>query len=414
MSVDADGTILVGRAARERLQTHRQCSAAAFKRYMGSDKLIMLGKRAFRAEELSALVLRALNDDAEAALGPPVTACIITVPAYFSDAQRKATRAAGQLAGMKVDRLLNEPTAAALAYGIHLRDSESRFLVFDLGGGTFDVSVLDLFDNVMKVRASSGDNYLGGEDFTACLVEHYLKHCAVNERLKKDARFLQRLHAQVELAKRGLSEHQCASIRIAEGALAFLMDIDEAAFEQLCKPLLQRMREPVERALRDVNLDVSELDNIVLAGGATRMPVVRHLVTRMFGRMSACELNPDEVVAMGAAVQAGLRVNDAALDEVVMTDGAPYSLGVKMSVQLDATAFSHGHFDPVIERNTIVPASRVSATTRCWTTRQSWTLWSTRARRAWPKTTSHSACCILICLTKTWPTRAWTCASPTM
>ena len=359
VSVDEDGTILVGRAARERLQTHPHCSTAAFKRHMGSDKLITLGKRAFRAEELSALVLRALKDDAEAALGQPVTACIITVPAYFSDAQRKATRAAGQLAGMKVDRLLNEPTAAALAYGIHLRDSENRFLVFDLGGGTFDVSVLDLFDNVMEVQASSGDNYLGGEDFTACLAQRFLTHCAVPERLTKDARFLQRLNAQVELAKRSLGEHQCAAIRLAEGPLAFSMDIAEGEFEQLCKTLLQRLREPVERALRDVNLDVSELDNIVLAGGATRMPIVQRMVARMFGRAPACELNPDEVVALGAAVQAGLRANDVALDEVVMTDVAPYSLGVKTSVQLDATAFSHGHFDPVIERNTIVPTSRV-------------------------------------------------------
>jgi molecular chaperone HscC len=359
VSVDDDGSILVGRAARERLQTHPHASTAAFKRHMGSDKLITLGQRAFRAEELSALVLRALKADAEAALGQPVTACIITVPAYFSDAQRKATRAAGQLAGMQVDRLLNEPTAAALAYGIHLRDSETRFLVFDLGGGTFDVSVLDLFDNVMEVQASSGDNYLGGEDFTNTLVEHFLKHCAVPDRLSQSPRFLQRLHAQVELAKRTLGEQPAAVIRIEEESQAFSMEIDEAAFEKLCSPLLQRLREPVERALRDVNLAVSELDNIVLAGGATRMPVVRRMVTRMFGRVPACEINPDQVVALGAAVQAGLRSNDAALDEVVMTDVAPYSLGVATSVQLEAGVFSYGHFDAIIDRNSIVPASRV-------------------------------------------------------
>jgi molecular chaperone HscC len=359
ISLDDDGTILVGRAARERLQTHPHASTAAFKRHMGSDKLITLGQRAFRAEELSALVLRALKADAEAALGRPVTACIITVPAYFSHAQRKATRAAGQLAGMQVDRLLNEPTAAALAYGIHLRDSENRFLVFDLGGGTFDVSVLDLFDNVMEVQASSGDNYLGGEDFTAALVDHFLRHCAVPDRLGTCPRFLQRLHAQVELAKRTLGEQPAAVIRIEEQSQAFSMEVDQAAFEKLCAPLLQRLREPVERALRDVNLAVSELDNIVLAGGATRMPVVRRMVTRMFGRVPACEIDPDHVVALGAAVQAGLRSNDAALDEVVMTDVAPYSLGVATSMQLDAEVFSNGHFDAIINRNTIVPASRV-------------------------------------------------------
>jgi molecular chaperone HscC len=359
VSVDDDGSILVGRAARERLQTHPQLSAAAFKRHMGSDKLIHLGKRAFRAEELSALILRALKEDAEAALGVPVTEAIITVPAYFSDAQRKATRAAGQLAGLKVDRLLNEPTAAALAYGIHLRGAESKFLVFDLGGGTFDVSVLDLFENVMEVRASAGDNYLGGEDFLACVIERFFEHNAMSTRYKNDARFMQRLQAQVELAKRALSEKASATIRIDDGELTFSMELDEAAFEKMSAPLLARLRDPVERALRDANLPTAELDSIVLAGGATRMPMVRKMVARMFGRFPSCDINPDEVVALGAAVQAGLMRKDAALDEVVMTDVAPYSLGIDTTMQFDADSFSHGHFDPIIERNCVVPVSRV-------------------------------------------------------
>jgi molecular chaperone HscC len=358
VSIDEDGSILVGRAARDRLQTHPDRSAAAFKRHMGSDKVLHLGKRAFRAEELSALVLRSLKEDAEAALGQPVTDCIITVPAYFSDAQRKATRAAGQLAGLRVDRLLNEPTAAALAYGVHLRDSESRFLVFDLGGGTFDVSVLDLFENVMEVRASAGDNLLGGEDVTACLVERFFEHSAVPAKLRKDAQFLQRVSAQAELAKRSLTGAATATIRIAHGDAAFSMDLDEAALEQWCAPLLARLREPVERALRDAGIPVSDLDRIVLAGGATRMPLVRRLVARMFGRLPACDINPDEVVALGAAVQAGLRSNDAALDEVVMTDVSPYSLGIDTSMEYDVNQYSHGHFDSIIERNSVVPLSR--------------------------------------------------------
>lgn len=359
VSVDEDGSILIGRAARDRLQTHPGQTAAVFKRYMGSDKSIQLGKRAFRPEELSALILRALKEDAEAALGEPVTEAIITVPAYFSDAQRKATKAAGQLAGLRVERLLNEPTAAALAYGIHQRDAETRFLVFDLGGGTFDVSVLDLFEGVMEVRASAGDNMLGGEDFVLCLVDYFFEQNKVPVGLKSDAIFMQRLIARAEAAKRALSESAKASMRIMHGSTEYTMEIDEAAFEQICKNLLARLRNPVERALRDANLRIAELDNIVLAGGATRMPLVRRLVARMFGRFPSCDINPDEVVALGAAVQAGLKMRDAALDEVVMTDVSPYSLGLEVAVHVGDGSMSSGHFDPIIERNTPVPVSRV-------------------------------------------------------
>lgn len=359
VSVDEDGSILVGRAARERLQTHPDRSVAAFKRHMGSDRVTRLGRQSFRPEELSALVLRALKEDAEAALGVTVTEAVITVPAYFSDAQRKATRAAGQLAGLKVERLLNEPTAAALAYGMHLRDSESRFLVFDLGGGTFDVSVLDLFENVMEVRASAGDNQLGGEDFVALLVERFMREAGVPERCRTDAGFMGRVTAQVELAKRALSDTAAVTVRVVDGATEYTMALDEAALEAVCAPLLGRLRDPVERALRDARLSIAQLDSIVLAGGATRMPAVRKMVTRMFGRFPACEINPDEVVAMGAAVQAGLKSRDAALDEVVMTDVAPYSLGLDVGRRLERGQISGGHYDPVIERNTVVPVSRV-------------------------------------------------------
>jgi molecular chaperone HscC len=359
VSLDDDGTILVGRAARERLQTHPQLTASVFKRYMGSDKQIRLGKRGFRAEELSALILRSLKEDAEAFLGAPVTEAIITVPAYFSDAQRKATRAAGQLAGLKVDRLLNEPTAAALAYGIHQRDAETRFLVFDLGGGTFDVSVLDLFEGVMEVRASAGDNMLGGEDFVLCLIDHFFQQNKLPAALKSDAHFMQRMIAATESVKRALSESDSATIRIVHQDAEHTMELDEAALERVCGELLRRLRDPVERALRDANLRIAELDSVVLAGGATRMPVVRRLVARMFGRFPSCDINPDEVVAMGAAVQAGLKMRDAALNEVVMTDVSPYSLGIEISMRLGDGGFSSGHFDPVIERNTAVPVSRV-------------------------------------------------------
>jgi molecular chaperone HscC len=361
VSVDEDGSILIGRAARERLQTHPERTAAVFKRHMGSDKVTHLGKRAFRAEELSALVLKALKADAEAYLGAPVTEAVITVPAYFSDAQRKATRAAGQLAGLKVDRLLNEPTAAALAYGMHQQGNESRFLVFDLGGGTFDVSILELFEGVMEVRASAGDNYLGGEDFVLTMMELFFERTKLPASLKNDPLFMQRLTSQAETAKRTLSTAPSATMRMRHGEQDHLLEIDEELLEKTCAHLLKRLRDPVERALRDANLRSTELDSIVLAGGATRMPVVKRLVTRMFGRFPASDINPDEVVALGAAVQAGLKIKDAALKEVVMTDVAPYSLGVDTSRELPDGSLSAGHFDPIIERNSPVPISRVKS-----------------------------------------------------
>ncbi|MBC3917483.1 molecular chaperone HscC [Undibacterium sp. CY18W] len=359
VSLDQDGTILVGKAARERLQTHPDKSVAVFKRYMGSDKKIQLGKREFRAEELSAFVLKALKADAEAFLGEPVTEAIITVPAYFSDAQRKATRAAGQLAGLKVDRLLNEPTAAALAYGMHQIDGESRFLVFDLGGGTFDVSILELFEGVMEVRASAGDNYLGGEDITNTIVDLFFQRHDLNAEKRNDAAFMQRLTAAAENAKRAMTTTQTAQVSMHVDQRDLVLELDEAALDKICAPLLKRMRDPVERALRDTNLRSNQLDSIVLAGGATRMPVIKRLVTLMFGRFPASDINPDEVVAMGAAVQAGLKMKDAALDEVVMTDVSPYSLGVEVAISLADGRNAKGHFSPVIERNTAVPVSRV-------------------------------------------------------
>ena len=359
VSLDADGSVLVGRAARERLQTHPERTAAVFKRYMGSDKTIRLGARDFRPEELSALILKALKADAEALLGEPVDEAIITVPAYFSDGQRKATRAAGQMAGLRVERLLNEPTAAALAYGIHQRDEESKFLVFDLGGGTFDVSILQMYDGVMEVRSSAGDNFLGGEDVVEALVELFFRRVGLSDSLRRDLGFMRRLAAQAEAAKRTLGTQPRATMRISDGTTEHRLELDESALETACKPLLQRLRAPVERALRDANLRSSELDTVVLAGGATRMSIVRRLATTMFGRFPAVDLNPDEAVALGVAVQCGLKARDAALAEVVMTDVAPYSLGIAMSMRLDDDTWSHGHFDPIIERNTVVPVSRV-------------------------------------------------------
>jgi molecular chaperone HscC len=361
VSLDDDGAVLVGQAARDRLQTHPQLSAGVFKRYMGSNRTQRLGQRSFRMEELSALILKSLKADAEAWLGAPVSEAVITVPAYFSDAQRKATRAAGDIAGLKVAGLLNEPTAAALAYGMLDQGAETRFLVFDLGGGTFDVSILEMFEGVMEVRSTAGDNLLGGEDFTHSLVDLFFQHNKLPAGLRNDRAFMQRLAFSAEAAKRRLAVAGSARITATHGGNSHLLEVTQAMMEQACGPLLKRLREPVERALRDARLHAGQLDNIVLAGGATRMPMVRRLVTTLFGRFPSARLDPDEVVVMGAAVQAGLKARDAALKEVVMTDVAPYSLGLAVTRRQGPQAplaASHGHFDPVIERNSVVPVSR--------------------------------------------------------
>ncbi|MDN3577914.1 molecular chaperone HscC [Chitinimonas viridis] len=361
VGLDDSGAVLVGLAARERLITHPQLTTAVFKRYMGSDRQTRLGTQLFRPEELSALVLKSLKADAERYLGEAVTEAVITVPAYFSDAQRKATKIAGQLAGLKVERLVNEPTAAALAYGLHQNEPESRFLVFDLGGGTFDISILELFEGVMEVRASAGDNFLGGEDFSEALIDGFIEAVGKQHGLtdkEADPVVYQALRKQAEQAKRGLSGTAEVAMELRYQEQNLRWAIGEEAFLKLCEPLLKRLREPIEKALRDARLKAIDLDQIVLAGGATRMPAVRKLVAKLFGRMPAMNLNPDEVVARGAAVMAGLKARDETLNEVVMTDVCPYSQGIEVSEQIATGRFQPGFYLPIIERNSVVPISR--------------------------------------------------------
>jgi molecular chaperone HscC len=359
VSIDEDGSVLVGQAARDRLQTHPGSTAALFKRYMGSDKTFQLGARSYRPEELSSLVLRSLKADAEALLGEAVTEAVITVPAYFSDSQRKATRIAGQLAGLKVERLVNEPTAAALAYGLHQDEESTQFLVFDLGGGTFDVSILEMFEGVMEVRATAGDNFLGGEDFANAIVELFFAETGLPEAARQDGGFMQQLVSRAEMAKRALSDSESAAVSLYWHDREHTLALTQERFRDISAPLLARLRAPVERALRDASIRAGEIDNVVLAGGATRSPIVRQLVTRMFGRFPAMAINPDEVVALGAAVMAGLKARDAALKEVVMTDVCPYTLGVETVHRMPGGGEVDGYFSPIIERNTVVPASRV-------------------------------------------------------
>ena len=357
VGVDDSGTVLVGALAQARLVSHPNVTVAAFKRYMGTDRVIQLGTHRFRSEELSALVLKSLLADVEAAMGTPATEAVISVPAYFSDAQRKATRNAGALAGIAVDRLVNEPTAAALAYGLEQRDSESRFLVLDLGGGTFDVSILEVFDGVMEVHATAGDNYLGGEDFVDVLVQQFCAgHGIEPSSLSAEDRAI--LRDRMEQAKRQLSQGAIAAMPVVLSRGEFIFNIDEPTFEARSSALVARMRGPIERALRDAKITSNDLNEILLVGGASRMPMVSRLVTRMFGRLPLRHINPDEAIARGTAVMAGLKARATALKEVVMTDVCPYTLGIEVSEHTDGVRQS-GLFQPVIERNTIVPASRV-------------------------------------------------------
>lgn len=356
VSLSDDGDMLVGEAARHRLITHPGRTAARFKRHMGTRKTVELGSKTFRAEELSALVLRSLVEDAERDLGRPVTRAVISVPAYFNDVQRKATIAAGRMAGLKVERLVNEPTAAALAYGLLNPEEETTVLVVDLGGGTFDVSILEVFDGVMEVRASSGDAFLGGEDFTTELAKHFRSQLGAAFALKPEDE--ERLRRLTDDAKRRLSENATVSFDFALGDTTTTLSVNREQFETLCAPLLSRMRLPLQRAVSDAGLRSSDIDKVVLVGGATRMPVVRQLVTRLLKCFPEHGIDPDEVVARGTAVQAGLVSRHKALDDIVMTDVAPFTMGTNVSVEVAPGQFAGGHYQPVIERNTVIPVSR--------------------------------------------------------
>ncbi|WP_340084216.1 molecular chaperone HscC [Siminovitchia sp. FSL H7-0308] len=358
VSVDENGSILVGRIAQERLMTHPHLTASAFKRYMGSEKKYDLGEHSFSSEELSSFVLKTLKEDAENYLGRQVTEAVISVPAYFNDAQRKSTKLAAEIAGLKVERLISEPTAAAIAYGLHQEKPETKFLVFDLGGGTFDVSILELFEGVMDVKSIAGDNFLGGEDFTELLISHFMKtHKLESEAL--DSKTKAAIYKQAERCKLSIGQEATVDMSMTLNGEVYDCQLSRSEFEKLAQPLILRLRQPIERALRDASLSPSDLDAVIMIGGATRMPLIKNVIGRMFGRMPYTNINPDETVALGAAIQTALKQRNQALEEIILTDVCPYTLGTSVVRELGSGQYSDGNFLPIIERNTPIPVSRV-------------------------------------------------------
>lgn len=358
VSIDEDDNVYVGKTAVERMQLYPQTSASVFKRSMGSDKKFDLGSKSFTAEELSSFVLRSLKEDAETFLGEEVTEAVISVPAYFNDMRRKATKRAGELAGLKVERIISEPTAAAIAYGLYNDKKPAKNLVFDLGGGTFDVSILDYFPPILEVRAVAGDNFLGGEDFTEALIEIFFEK---NKELSADDleyREMKMIYRQAELAKKAFSDSGTVTMKCKIGDEIIETDITDAEYEKKCEDLYERIRVPVKRALADAKLKLSDISKIVLVGGATRLPGVRSFVRKLFKSFPDTSINPDEAVALGAAVQGAMKERKDSIREVVLTDVCPFTLGTEVSVDLGDNHREAGHFCPIIERNTIIPASR--------------------------------------------------------
>lgn len=357
--IDNDNNVHVGQVARERSVTHPRQTAQVFKRYMGSNKSMTLASKDYSAVELSSFILSSLKEDAENHLGETFTQAVISVPAYFNDTQRKATKQAGEMAGLKVERLVNEPTAAAIAYGLHDKPEHSQFMVLDLGGGTFDVSIMEYFSGVLEVHASSGDNFLGGEDFLNSLVDHYITESGLsrNELKPQD---IQKIQLQMEQVKREFNTADLVRIEPIIAAQSEAVNISRDQFTRMTQPLLQRIQHPIETTLRDANLRPTDLDEIILVGGATRMQSLRSAVAKMFRRLPMANLDPDLVVAMGAGIQAGLKARDKALDDIVLTDVSPYTLGTGMLNEADISGDQGDLFSPILERNTVIPASRVA------------------------------------------------------
>ncbi|MEE1342591.1 MAG: molecular chaperone HscC [Lachnospiraceae bacterium] len=358
VSVDENGQIFVGETARERMLLYPDTAASVFKRSMGSEKEYKLGEKSFKAEELSSFILRALKEDAESFLGEPVEEAVISVPAYFNDARRKATKRAGEMAGFKVERIISEPTAAAISYGLYQENKNTKFLVFDLGGGTFDVSILELFGNIIEVRAVAGDNFLGGEDFTQKIIELFLQAHPEIDVTSLDEKTLKHIEKQAEQCKIQLDANKSSKMQCTIQGEAVEFELDAQKYEDACEDLFDKIRGPVKRSLSDAHIKVADIDKVVLVGGATKLSMVRKFVSKLFRSIPDTRINPDEAVALGAAIQGAMKERNEAIKEVILTDVCPFTLGTEVVREREENRFEDGHFCPIIERNTVIPASR--------------------------------------------------------
>ncbi len=358
------GAFVVGRTAKDLWVTHPGAGTLAFKRDMGDPAArVVLGGDEMSPVELSACVLAALRADAERALQRRVARCVVTVPAYFNDVQRYATRCAAELAGLRVERLLNEPTAAAISHGVHGVEDDATFLVFDLGGGTFDVSVMEVFDGTLQVLSVAGESQLGGEDFTRALAEHALRRVGGDWQGAEasDPMALALLLKRAELGKRALSRWPQVDITVP--AIAGVAGDDNVVVVSredagvAWKDLLVRLTGACRAALRGANLSPADLSQVLLVGGATRMPHVRDFVAELFGVLPTDDVDPDLAVVRGAGIQAALCARDEAVEDVVVTDVTSHSLGVAVAREL-GSQWVTGYFLPVIHRNTVLPTSR--------------------------------------------------------
>lgn len=348
-----NGERLVGEQAKRQAITNVSRTVASVKRQMGTDKRVKIDGKKYSPQEISAMILQKLKKDAEEYLGESVDRAVITVPAYFSDAQRQATKDAGKIAGLKVERIINEPTAAALAYGLD-KSAAQKIMVFDLGGGTFDVSVIEIGSGVVEVLATSGDNRLGGDDFDARIVDYLIKEFKTQEGidLSKDQVAVQRVMEEAEKAKKELSSAMTVQINLPfitttkEGPKHMDLTLTRAKFQELTYDLIERTSGPVNQALSDAGITASQLNQVLLVGGSTRMPAVGEKVRKMTGKEASRNLNPDECVSLGAAIQGGKIAGESGLNEILLMDVTPLSLSIETA---------GGMATRLIERNSTIP-----------------------------------------------------------